>query len=258
MNLLIDIGNSRIKWCFYDSVMKEFGLAGAVSHCKSDLQEVFSKQWNSLDRPDRVMISNVAGQHLSESMNAWIEKTWQIKTEYVQTEAVSYGVSNAYSDYSMLGVDRWIAIIAGWQRFSDENKAVCVVDCGTAMTIDGISATGQHLGGFIIPGYTMMQEMLINDTDSIEMPMQESPDITECSINFSNTTEKAVMNGCRLAMIAMIDSVVTSMQNDYGKQVNCIITGGNAELIIDQLAKKFEYEPNLILHGLAVLLEKYQ
>lgn len=268
MNLLIDIGNSRIKWCLYNSVENEFGSEGAMLHDKAELPALFSEQWGLLDNPDRVVISNVSGQQLAESMDAWVDKKWKIKTEYVKTEAFSHGVTNAYSDYSELGVDRWMAIIAAWQRFRQQGKAVCVVDCGTATTIDGISASGQHLGGFIIPGHTVMQEILINNTSDIKMAKniltrkilrkETSPGKTLSPVNFSSSTEEGVNSGCYLATISLIDSVVTSMQDDSGKQVNCIITGGDAEFVVEQLAGKFEYEPKLVLYGLAMLSGKAQ
>ncbi len=268
MNLLIDIGNSRIKWCLYNSVENEFGSEGAMLHDKAELPALFSEQWGLLDNPDRVVISNVSGQQLAESMDAWVDKKWKIKTEYVKTEAFSHGVTNAYSDYSELGVDRWMAIIAAWQRFRQQGKAVCVVDCGTATTIDGISASGQHLGGFIIPGHTVMQEILINNTSDIKMAKniltrkilrkETSPGKTLSPVNFSSSTEEGVNSGCYLATISLIDSVVTSMQDDSGKQVNCIITGGDAEFVVEQLAGKFEYQPKLVLHGLAMLSGKAQ
>ena len=268
MNLLIDIGNSRIKWCLYNSVENEFGSEGAMLHDKAELPALFSEQWGLLDNPDRVVISNVSGQQLAESMDAWVDKKWKIKTEYVKTEAFSHGVTNAYSDYSELGVDRWMAIIAAWQRFRQQGKAVCVIDCGTATTIDGISASGQHLGGFIIPGHTVMQEILINNTSDIKMAKniltrkilrkETSPGKTLSPVNFSSSTEEGVNSGCYLATISLIDSVVTSMQDDSGKQVNCIITGGDAEFVVEQLAGKFEYQPKLVLHGLAMLSGKAQ
>jgi len=253
VNLLIDIGNSRIKWCLYNRVENEFGIEGAILHDKAELPSLFSEHWGDLDKPDRVVISNVSGQQLAENVDAWVEKTWQIKTEYVKTEAFSHGVSNAYSDYQELGVDRWMAMIAAWQRFRQRENAVCVVDCGTATTIDGISASGQHLGGFIIPGYTTMQEMLVNNTYDIELARKTLP-----SINFSSSTEECVNSGCYLATISIIDRVVTSMQGDFGKQVHCIITGGNAEIVIGHLAGTFEYEPKLVLHGLAIISGKTQ
>ena len=263
MNLLIDIGNSRIKWCLYNSVENEFGLDGAMLNDKLELPALFSEHWNHLDSPDRVVVSNVSGQQLAEILDSWVEQAWQIKTEYVKTEAFGFGVSNAYSDYPGLGVDRWMVIIAAWQRFREQEKAICVVDCGTATTIDGISAAGQHLGGFIIPGYTTMQEMLLNSTSDIELarkilPKESLQGKALPSINFSSSTEEGVNSGCYLATISIIDRVVTSMQEDYGNKVNCIITGGNAELVVEQLTGRFEYESGLVLHGLAMVSEKTQ
>ena len=247
MNLLIDIGNSRIKWCLHDNIENKFASVGAMVYDKSVLKELFCEHWDHLASPSRVLISNVSGLDIVEKLDAWIEKAWQVNTEYVKPEAHSYGVRNAYLDYSKLGVDRWMTIVAAWHRYQRYQEAICIVDCGTAMTIDGISKSGQHLGGLIIPGYTMMQEVLANNTSDINTVRKTSP-----SFNFSNSTEQAVNSGCCLAMLAIIDRVVTSMKNDGDGQVRCIITGGNAELVIEDLADEFEYDPNLVLHGLAV------
>jgi type III pantothenate kinase len=253
MNLLLDIGNSRIKWCHHDSRENKFVSTGVMLHDKSGLNELFYENWGHLTCPDSVLVSNVSGLDIEIQLDAWIKKVWQVDTVYVKTEAQCHGVRNAYPDYCKLGVDRWMAIIAAWNRYQNYQDAICVVDCGTAMTIDGISTTGQHLGGFIMPGYTMMQEALANNTSDIN-----AVKITNTSVDFSNSTEQSVNNGCYLAMLATIDRVVTSMKNDYDGQVRCIITGGNAELVINHLTEEFEYEPNLVLHGLAVFSEQNQ
>ncbi len=268
MNLLLDIGNSRIKWLFHDHTENVFYSSGAMHHDKSDMQALFYEYWSNLDCPDKVLVSNVSGQHIADNLDVWIKKEWKIEAEYVKTEAFSHGVHNAYSDYSKLGVDRWMVIIAAWLRYRRHEEAICVVDCGTATTIDGISESGQHLGGFIIPGHTVMQEILINNTSDIKMAKniltrkilrkETSPGKTLSPVNFSSSTEEGVNSGCYLATISLIDSVVTSMQDDSGKQVNCIITGGDAEFVVEQLAGKFEYQPKLVLHGLAMLSGKAQ
>jgi type III pantothenate kinase len=247
VNLLIDIGNSRIKWCLHDNSENKFVSIGAMFHDKSALDELFCEHWNHLASPSRVLVSNVSGSDIAEKLDAWIKEVWQRNTEYVKSEAHSYGLSNAYLDTSKLGVDRWMAIVAAWHRYQSYQEDICVVDCGTAMTIDGISKSGQHLGGLIIPGYTMMQEVLANNTSDINTIRT-----TSSSFNFSNSTEQAVNSGCYLAMLATIDRVVTLMKNDADGQVRCIITGGNAELVIEDLADEFEYDPNLVLHGLTI------
>jgi len=247
VNLLLDIGNSRIKWCLHNNIENKFGPAGAMLQNKTGLNELFSEHWNHLACPDRVLVSNVSGSSIAETLDAWIKKAWQVDTEYVKTEAQSHGVRNAYPDYCKLGIDRWMAIIAAWHRYQCYQEAICVVDCGTAMTIDGISKSGQHLGGLILPGYAMMQEILANNTSDINTIRMTTP-----SSEFSNSTEQGVNSGCYLAMIATIDRVVTSMKNDHDGRVRCIITGGNSEFVIKQLEEEFEYEPNLVLQGLAL------
>ncbi len=258
MNLLIDIGNSRIKWCLYNSVENKFGLDGAMFYDNLELPALFSEHWSHLESPDRVVISNVSNQNIAEIIDIWVLQVWQIKTEYAKTEAFSCGVRNAYSIYSDLGTDRWMAMIAAWQRFCHEKRPVCVVDCGTATTIDGISESGQHLGGFIIPGFELMQETLVDKTSAIKIASTLSSKTILPSTNFSNSTEEGVHSGCYLATLSIIDRIFITMQNKYGKQINCIITGGNAELLIQKLAEKFEYEPKLVLHGLAIFSGKTQ
>ncbi len=247
MNLLIDVGNSRIKWCLHDNMESKFVSVGAMSYGGSVLEELFCKHWSHLANPNRVLVSNVSGPDIAKELDVWIKKVWQVNTEYVRSETHGYGVDNAYLDASRLGVDRWMAVVAAWNRYQRYREDICVVDCGTAMTIDGISKSGQHLGGLILPGYTMMQEILVNNTAEINMARTTGP-----SFNFSDSTEQAVNNGCHLAMLATIDRVVNSMKNDSNGQVRCIITGGNAELLIRDLAHEFEHDPDLVLHGLTI------
>jgi len=247
VNLLVDIGNSRVKWLLHDNAENGFRSSGAMLYDKPGMPALFYEHWDHLDCPDRVLVSNVSGPNIADILDACVEKEWHVEAEYVKTEAFSHGVQNAYSDYCKLGVDRWMAIIAAWQRYRRYEEAICVVDCGTATTIDGISESGQHMGGFIFPGYTMMQEALLNNTSNINTVRQIIPSIT-----FSNTTEQGVNSGCYVAMFAAINRVVTSMKDDHGGQLRCIITGGNAELVLEQLAAEFEHEPDLVLHGLAV------
>lgn len=247
MDLLIDIGNSRIKWALYDLQEDRFARSGDILYGNADLAKIFSGQWSDLTRPDKVLIANVAGSHLASTLNTWIEKNWQIKAEYVKTATFSHGVKNAYPDHSALGIDRWMAVIAAWHRLREHKKAICVVDCGTATTIDGISEYGQHIGGIILPGYMMMQEALVNHTLGINMVSKTTP-----MYNFCNNTEQGISSGCCIATVATINQLVKLMENDYGEGIKCIITGGNAVFIIKQLSRPFEYEPKLVLHGIAI------
>lgn len=249
MNLLVDIGNSRIKWLLHDSDNNQFYAAGATLYNKVDLQILFDEHWGDLKIPSKVLVANVAGLPIEENLNAWVTKIWQLKTEYAQTGISSHGVHNAYSDPSELGVDRWMSMIAAWHKFQSHKKAICIIDCGTATTMDGISKTGQHIGGVIFPGYTLMQKALIQNTSGINVTTTRK---TIPSDTFYNTTKQGINSGCALATIATIDKLAELMKEHYGEQTIHLITGGNAQFFIDQLRDKFEYEPDLVLHGLAI------
>lgn len=252
MNLLIDIGNTCIKWLTHHSEKNEFSLSGTFfHHDDSDLQTLLSEHWQKLACPHRILIANVSGSRIAEIINQYIETTWNIKAEYVETQAFSHGIHNAYTDYHTLGIDRWMAIIAAWHKFHHHHKAICVVDCGTTTTIDVISPSGQHTGGIILPGYTAMLDVLIKSTANINIAYQN--DEIKPTFGLANTTERGISNGCFFAIVATINQVVTSCSNEYQDEIKSIITGGNAMLFLRQIETTLEYEPNLVLQGLAIV-----
>lgn len=247
MNLLVDIGNSYIKWLLHETAGPGNNTMQAMPYEQSGLRELLNKYWQDLDRPDRILICNVGGAQIAKHVDDWISAIWGIKAEYIKTTAIFNELRNAYSDYHTLGTDRWLAIIASWHKFSCRGKALCIVDCGTAMTIDGITKTGQHLGGLILPGYAMMCDAVTANTAIDKIKAIRPVD------DLADTTSQAVGNGCLLATVAIIERVVTSMKEKHHEGLICIITGGHARLIKQQLKIEFEYEPDLVLSGLAIV-----
>ena len=149
-----------------------------------------------------------------------------------------------------MGIDRWLAMIAGWEKYQ---SAICVVSCGTALTIDSIDSNGNHLGGYIIPGIELMQRALKNSTKQIDISLEN-----KVSTNYGDNTQSAVNNGSFLATVATIDYVVSKLTKEFTEQPKCIISGGMAELIKPLLKYPFEYEPNLVLLGLLIAYEESQ
>ena len=115
------------------------------------------------------------------------------------------------------------------------------------MTIDAIDNEGNHLGGYILHGIDLMQKSLIKNTENINFSIDYTP-----SIDYASDTKTAVNNGAFLALVSSIDRVVNDFKKDLGSLPKCIISGGNAKLIEPLLEYKFEYEPNLVLHGLLI------
>ncbi len=133
-------------------------------------------------------------------------------------------------------------MIAAWKRLE---STLCVVNCGTAITIDGISDTGQHLGGMILPGIHLMRHSLFNSTHGIS-----EAENFQGEKSMADNTQQAVASGTTMAVVSLIERTIGDMQLEYGKNISCIMSGGGAQEVLQLLKSDFIYEPCLVLHGL--------
>ncbi len=243
MLLVVDIGNSFIKWaCCRNGILSEFGRE---NYKKPDITKILDKFWKKLPRPDQVKISNVGGTGVAQAISTWTDENWQLKPVMAKVSSKQGNVTNAYLDYQTLGIDRWLALLAAWHKFTN---ACCIVDCGTAITIDVIDKSGNHLGGLILPGVMLMEKTLQQTSDAL---IQTGEIKTQLSL--AGTTRDGIHNGCTLAVVATIDRAVSEMVLTLGSKVNCIITGGDAPEIIGLLKHKYIHLPHLVLEGLAII-----
>ena len=131
MNLVLDLGNSRCKWALAD---KDLSPGGAFAYGE-DFKRSLDQALSGLPRPDQVAAVSVAGAALTDTLAHWIERRWNLDLRRFSARAVQCGVTNSYKDPAQLGADRWAALIAARDRVSG---TVCVVDCGTAVTVDAL------------------------------------------------------------------------------------------------------------------------
>lgn len=146
--LLIDAGNSRIKWRL--EVAGAVADEGALSWERWDLEA--ASRWADY-APQRIILATVAGPERETRLASLCMAMWQLPLEVLSSATEAYGVRNAYEEPERLGIDRWAAMVAAYQRCQD---AVLVVDAGSAITCDLINAEGRHLGGMIAPGVAAM------------------------------------------------------------------------------------------------------
>jgi len=165
MILLIDIGNTRIKWAELEA--GQLSPQRALAHSTVDHRKLFEDMLGSLSSPERVLIANVGGRAIEAACIGAIRERWTVEPEVIVSSAQAAGVTNAYREPHKLGVDRWLAVIAAHARV---NGPACVVGVGTAMTIDGVDGSGRHLGGAIVPGPQLMIESLLKGTSDIDEP----------------------------------------------------------------------------------------
>ena len=243
MNLYVDIGNSRIKWVF-----AEDGIPGepqAWDYSPDNMITLLDDQWGKITRPDRILVANVAGDRVSADLNKVCDDIWSLVPEFIRVRKEACGVTNGYLEINQLGVDRWLSIIAGWVLYKTN---ICIIGVGTAVTVDLVLASGQHQGGYIIPGMNMMQHMLTRHTHGIDIECAIPPGIEP-----GQSTRACVQNGSMLALIAMIERVVSDFRQRFPDHSECIITGGGATGIIPMLNTELKHEPDLVLRGIGML-----
>jgi len=245
MKLLLDIGNTAVKWAF--AAGRTLAGQGGFVHRDGNFRELADRAWSTATAPEAVFAVNVAGAGLASALSEYLQAAWQLEPEFVQVSAADCGVTNAYSTPGDLGADRWVAMIAA-HRLSD--GAVCVVDCGTAVTLDVVMADGRHRGGLILPGMAMLCESLQVNTAGIEMH-----DDVPASGVLALGTRAGVEHGARILLASAIDRIVSELAEQGGEMPDVILTGGDAEQLLPLLGITVQHVPGLVLQGLAIMSE---
>lgn len=243
--MLLDVGNTSVKWAVEGN--DQFTCRGYFVRRNRDFGAQASAAWGHLPVPDGIAVANVAGPALQHDIDAWVATRWQLSPSYIRVGEAAAGVVNAYTEPGDLGVDRWAALVAA--RHATPGPA-CIIDCGTAITIDALDANGQHQGGMIAPGLEMMKQALSMDTSDIgSLPGARAPGMTL----LAQGTVEAVNSGVSYMASAMIDRVVADIVAALGERTETLITGGDAERLLPLLGWQPRHDPDLVLKGVAIL-----
>ena len=247
--LLMDIGNSRLKWGLLDD-----GAIRRTGHILMDKVRVDGLTVLATRLPrhvDTVFASNVAGASFATRLAGVIGMHCNCEVRFARTTRSAGGISNGYAQPRRLGVDRWLAMIGAWAEFQ---CALAVVDAGTVMTIDGVDASGQHLGGQIMPGLHLMASALTARTSDLStVRLQRSAGMPGANF-FAGSSAAAVSAGAINALAGAIERSKRVMRAG-GHDPTLVLTGGDAARILTALEGQPVHRPHLVLHGLAHLLE---
>jgi len=246
MILVIDVGNTRLKWSWLTTT----GLSDqqAVVHRDTKPGMWTTALFESGQIPQRVLVSNVAGPIMARTLSRLAKKKFHVDVEFVTAARDCQGLTNGYLNPSLLGADRWLALIGAWTK---ARSALCVVDAGTAVKVDSVDANGQHLGGLIAPGIHMMREALMSKTSDIANAAAHStPSLAGV---LANNTIAAVSRGAVFALAGMADRAAEVVEQSTGAKPRLFITGGDANLITGTMRTHGEIVPDLVLQGLAVI-----
>ena len=239
--LLLDIGNTRLKWA---SLKDGNFLPGNELLHAGQLDAEMLTQISLNVLPDYIIAACVAGNKTEDLLQEWAQRQLQREIEFVTAVQQEHGLINAYADPAQLGSDRWLAMIAAHHEWQGN---LCVIDVGTALTLDLIQANGLHLGGYILPGLEMMQHCLLKET---EIPISKDSVILSNNTQVGDDTIRCISNGALQAACGLLERTIMQFEQQSQEPVQCILAGGDSQRLADNLTIPCIIEPNLVLKGL--------
>ena len=240
--LLIDIGNTNLKWSWLQS--GERSPLEQAGYQADGVAAQASHYWSHAERPGQVVVANVAGQQVEDELQRWVDSEWGITIELVTASAQQFGVRNGYTCPEQLGVDRWLALLAAHVD-KGRSGSVCIVDCGTAITIDMLAEDGQHQGGLILPGLSMMRQVMLDRTQIPRIDLSDHIDL------LAEDTASAIAAGSLHAAAALVERVAQQMS----PPPKILLTGGDAARLYTAMKLKAEIDPELVMRGLALVAQ---
>ncbi|WP_254600035.1 type III pantothenate kinase [Cupriavidus gilardii] len=269
--LLIDIGNTRLKWAWCEAASRDAAPAGvlpvpwrASGACGHEALPALAQDWRALadadGGPRGVWISNVAGPIIAAAVDALLADAFggPPAVHWARATASHGTLDNGYREPSQLGVDRWVGSIGARHHLPDGN--LLIVTAGTATTIDvvlapdghhgsgGTPARSRFAGGMILPGLALMMGSLARNT--AQLPAVEIGE-AHAATAWADNTRDAIAAGCLAAQVGSIERA-WRMLSERGP-ARCLLSGGAREALAGALTLPFERHENLVLLGLSVM-----
>lgn len=238
MNLVVDIGNSRIKIGIYNKF-----------NC---LEQYIVENHNKINFKEIVSSKNIEKSIISST--AILPKRWinelQKQTNLVLLDSTTQlPFHNKYQSKQSVGKDRLALAAAAIYLFPKQNSLI--IGCGTCITFNFINNKHQFLGGSIHPGLKMRTQALHHFTANLpQVALQKTKKL------IGTTTEENLIIGTSIAAAREIDAMIDSYNVKF-PQLNTIITGGDANFLVTLLKNKIFAQPNLTLIGLNYILEHH-
>ncbi len=250
--LLIDAGNTRIKWARVSQ--GELSVSRAAVHAKWDAaQYARHLLGTSAASLERILVSSVAGPEVNAALTAAARRS-KVRIEFVKVPARGGGITVGYLEPWRLGVDRFVSLVGAHHLFPA--LPVCVVSIGTAMTLDLLNVAGRHLGGAIVPAPALMVQTLLAQTYGIRRRAQGG--LRQSSGPFGRSTRDAIQQGARYAAAAAIGRLVEEAVPRVQRPPLLVLTGGGVGPVRPLLAYPAVTVPDLVLRGLSVLARAAQ
>ncbi len=241
MMLLLDLGNSRVKWALAAQYPAAWLAHGALGW-DEDISAQLALAWAQYPPLQAVVAASVVDAARESQVAAAAAERFGHAPRWLRTPASACGVRNAYAEPQRLGVDRFLAMVAAHAA----GHAPCVLaSAGTALALDALAGDGEHLGGLIAPGVQLMQRSLGVAT------VHARADHPGAIVDVARNTADAVTSGCWHAMAALVERFVQRMTPALGGAPTLVLGGGDAVRLLPLLTLPAQVMADGVLHGLA-------
>ena len=233
--LLIDVGNTAIKWRLANAE----GLLdarGSVSDVSSLCKAIEAENWGMAG------LASVASDAAEAELIAALTASGATAVHRATAQSTCLSLVSSYAEPERMGVDRWLAMLAA---HADNEGALCVIDAGTAVTVDLVSAEGVHEGGYILPGADLMRRALSNETGRIDVNALEAPAIVP-----GTNTQACVTAGSWRAVVGAVESTMAEYPGHRP-----LLTGGSAGTL-REFGLVATHNPDLVMEGLRLWLSQ--
>ena len=244
MILELDCGNSLIKW----RVVRKHDLVTVAGGVASSDQALLQQlQANQVVDIRYCRMVSVRSEQETEALRASLEDVFPVTVQLAEPSQELSGVVNGYREYQRLGMDRWLALVAGHCL---AGRGCLVIDLGTAVTSDLVDTSGKHMGGYIAPGMPLMRSQLRTHTRRIRYDDEAAHEALQ-NLRPGRETSEAVERGCVLMLRGFVREQYELASRLLGEECAVYLTGGDAELVKDELPRAVVL-PDLVFLGLAL------
>ena len=243
MKLLIDLGNTRLKWATWSGSRLQAG--GVFAHAGQSLLTELPREWVELVRVDAVLVASVLAPAREQELDDFVRQRFSLHAEFVRSPAAALGVRNAYAEPARLGVDRFLALAA---LHAQRAAAQVLASVGTALTVDALGADGVHHGGLILPAPQLMREAVLAGTARVGTAQGNYRELP-------HDTADAVVSGALYAALGAIERFRANAARRLGSTPLLHLTGGGADELAALLPDAVRAH-DLVLRGLALWAER--
>ncbi|MFU8831201.1 MAG: type III pantothenate kinase [Wenzhouxiangella sp.] len=240
---LVDLGHSRIKWA---QARDGLVIEGSAGSGRVDMLDAFEQHLQG-QAGQRLWLSGQSNSEFVIAVTTMINRHG-LSLQVVRTGAINLPVQPAYP---ALGSDRWLAL--QWPRMQS-TRPVCVIDCGTAVTVDVVDENGKHLGGWILAGLGILRAGLLEKArglprlDSLADPDSEPGETSKPATSSAG----AIARGTRLQLLGAVERAISAATEALGEPPEIWLTGGDAPPLVNEMANPCRHDPHLVLRGLAL------